>query len=71
MEGEAIVEKKTSEQPDKKNDHKKREKKVIKHERPAEYDRNPELITPETQLQPLPKKHEELPTPNIDDYKNK
>ena len=48
MEGEIVVEKKVSESPDHKKEHKKRQKKVIKHERPAEYERNAELITPET-----------------------
>lgn len=35
MEGEAVVEKNASPDHDKKKDHKKKEKKVIKHERPA------------------------------------
>lgn len=70
MEAEAVIEKKNS-SPDNahKKDKKKREDKPdkqIKHKRPEEYERNADLITPETELPPLPKKNEILPKPNID-----
>lgn len=60
MEPEAVIEKKNS-SPDNahKKDRKKKEDKgdkPVKHKRPEEYQRNADLITPQTELPPLPKK---------------
>ena len=48
-----------------KKDRKKHDKKPIKHERPAEYERNADLITIDTELEPLPKKGELLRKPEL------
>lgn len=68
MQGEKVVEKVNNPDHADKKERKKHQDKKIKHERPAEYQRNADLITEDTVLEPLPKKNQILHKPDLKSY---